>query len=81
MTPIPGAGTIYPQYRTTAEWGTLEAAQALIPADRSRIILPAPSSSSGSTITGEGYTLKIAPGWIVRSGSRPGDLMLVKAGS
>jgi hypothetical protein len=81
MTPIPGAGTIYPQYRTTAEWGTLEAAQALIPADRSRIILPAPSSSSGSTIAGEGYTLKIAPGWIVRSGSRPGDLMLVKAGS
>jgi hypothetical protein len=78
QTPIPGAGTVMPSYRTTAEWGTLEAARVLVAPDRSTHTLPAPKSVEGTTITGDGWTLTIAPGWIIRPGPRPGDYQLVK---
>ena len=42
MTPIPGEGTIYPTYRTTGEWGTLQGAQVLVSSDLSRLTVPAP---------------------------------------
>jgi len=78
MTPIPGAGTIYPTFRTAAEWGTLEAASVLMAPDRSKLTLPAPASVEGTTLKGDGWALTIAPGWAVRPGTRPGDFQLVK---
>ena len=62
ITPIPDIGTVFPGVRVTAAWGTLDAANALRPADRSNITVPAPASTEGSTLQGEGWTLKIAPG-------------------
>jgi hypothetical protein len=78
MTPIPGEGTIYPQFRTTSEWGSLEAAHVLMSPDRSKLTLPAPAGIEGPTLAGDGWTLKIAPGWAVRPGSRKGDYKLVR---
>ncbi len=78
VTPIPGAGTVYPGVRVTAEWGSLEAAHALRSGDRSKLTLPAPASLEGATLHGDGWTLKLAPGWVVRPGSRPGDFHLVR---
>jgi hypothetical protein len=78
MTPIPGAGSIYPSYRTTAEWGTLEASSVLLSTDRSTIALPAPASIEGTTLKGDGWTLTLAPGWVVRPGSRAGDFQVVR---
>jgi hypothetical protein len=78
ITPIPGVGTVFPEVHVTAAWGVLQAAQVLRPDDRSNITVPAPASAQGSTLEGEGWTLKIATGWVVRAGNRPGDLQLVR---
>jgi hypothetical protein len=78
ITPIPGVGTVFPEVHVTAEWGVLQAAQVLRPDDRSNITVPAPASVQGSTLEGDGWTLKIAPGWVVRAGNRPSDFQLVR---
>ncbi|MBV9399203.1 MAG: hypothetical protein JO062_14565 [Bryobacterales bacterium] len=78
ITPIPGVGTVFPTVHVTAEWGVLDAAQVLRPDDRSNITLPAPASVQGSMLEGSGWTLKIAAGWVVRAGNRPGDFQLVR---
>jgi len=78
ITPIPGVGTVFPEVHVTAAWGVLQAAQVLRPDDRSNITVPAPASAQGSTLEGERWTLKIATGWVVRAGNRPGDLQLVR---
>ena len=78
IAPIPGVGTVFPDVHVSAEWGVLEAAQVLRPDDRSNITVPAPASVQGSTLEGDGWTLRIAPGWVVRAGNRPGDFQLVR---
>jgi hypothetical protein len=78
ITPIPDSGTVFPGVRVTAEWGTLEAANALRPADLSNITVPAPAGVEGPTLRGDGWTLKIAPGWVVRPGNRAGDFQLIR---
>ena len=74
---IPGVGTVFPGVHVSAEWGVLDAAQALRPDDRSNITVPAPANVEGSMLEGVGWTLRIAPGWVVRAGNRPGDFQLV----
>ncbi len=81
VTPIPGAGTVYPSVQVTAEWGSLEAASALRSADRSTITVPAPVNVEGRTLSGDGWTLRLATGWMVRPGPRPGDFQVVREGS
>ena len=78
ITPIPGAGTVFPKVHVTAAWGVLEADQVLRPDDWSNITVPAPATVQGSTLEGDGWTLKIAAGWVVRAGIRPGDFQLVR---
>jgi len=78
MTPIPGAGTVTPNYRVTAPWGSLEAALALVSPDRTTVTLPAPAKTEGRTIAGDGWTITLAAGWSVQPGARPGDFRIVK---
>jgi hypothetical protein len=78
MTPIPGVGMVMPSFRTTAEWGSLEAEQVLVAPDRSRLTLPAPADVDGQRITGSGYKLVLAPEWMIRPGPREGDFEVVK---
>lgn len=78
MVPIPGAGTIYPTFRTSGDWGSLEGKEVLVSTDGRTLTVPAPRETTGSTISGDGWTLTIASGWTLRPGSRPGDLQLVK---
>ena len=49
LTPIPGVGTIVPGFRTTGEWGTLEAATVLLSANRTTLTVPAPGSIDGTS--------------------------------
>jgi hypothetical protein len=77
MTPLPGHGIVYPSFRSTADWGSLEAAEALLAADRS-IRVPGPVKVDGTTITGPGWAVTVAEGWTVRAGPRPGDLMVMR---
>ena len=68
---------VYPSFRTTAEWGTLEASAVLMAADREKLTVPAPPVVEGKTLRGEGWSVTIAEGWVIRPGPRAGDFQLV----
>ena len=77
---IPDVGTIYfGAYRMTGPWGALEANQGvLVSTDGRSRRLPAPVPGDLATISGEGWTLKVASGWAVREGARRGDYEVVQ---
>jgi len=53
----------------------------LVASDWSKLTLPAPASvelTEGRTIKGDGWTLTLATGWVVRPGSRSGDYQVVR---
>lgn len=78
ITTIPGEGTVYSSYRTKGDWGTLEASSALVDMDRGRLAVPAPPAVEGKELKGDGWTLAIADGWVIRPGPRAGDFQLVR---
>jgi hypothetical protein len=78
ITPIPGEGTVYSTYRTKGDWGTLEASSVLVDMDRGKLTVPAPAVVEGKTLKGDGWTLAIADGWVIRPGPRTGDFQLVQ---
>ena len=77
---IPDVGTIYfGEYHQTGEWGALDATRGvLVATDGKTRRLAAPVRGDGSTISGDGWTLKAAPGWVIRGGARRGDFELVR---
>lgn len=78
VTPVPGAGTIYPRYRVTGEWGTLEAEAVLVSPDGTTLTVPAPADPDPRALAGDGWTITLADGWTVQPGPRPADFMLVR---
>ena len=78
MTPIPEVGTVYPTFRTSGDWGSLEGALVLMSADRRTLTVPGPWKIDGPSLSGEGWTLKLAAGWALRPGTRAGDFVVVK---
>jgi hypothetical protein len=78
-TPIPGAGTVYVlPYRQSGAWGTLNATNGVLVGDDGTRRLPGPVRIDGTTVTGEGWTVTVATGWIVRSGPRSGDYQIIR---
>ena len=78
-TPIPGAGTVYfSMYRTKGEWGTLEATKGVLISDDGRRRLPGPVRIESANITGDGWTVTVAPGWTVRRGPRSDDYQIIR---
>jgi hypothetical protein len=80
-TPIPGEGTVFFEYRVTAEWGSLESKGILQSSDGRTLRLPLPFAVDGATLTGEEWTVTLAPGWTVRPAARPGDFELAPGGA
>jgi hypothetical protein len=77
--PIPGAGTVYVlPYRQKGAWGTLDATNGVLVGDDGTRRLPGPVRIDGTNLTGEGWTVTVATGWIVRPGPRSGDYQIVR---
>jgi hypothetical protein len=80
VVPLEGAGTVYPTLTASDVWGVAEANNgALISSDFKRLYLPLPIPANEETVSGEGWTLKLKPGWKVVPGKRNGDLLLAKS--
>ncbi len=77
-TPIPGAGTTLSNYRVTGEWGSLEADNILVSVDGETLRVPATPGLEGTTFAGDGWSVTLATGWIVRPGPRAGDFEVVR---
>ncbi len=77
---IPGAGTVYfHPYRLSGNCGTLTAENGVLEASDGRTRrLAAPVRGDDTTISGDGWTFKAAPGWVVREGARRGDFEVVR---
>jgi hypothetical protein len=77
---IPDIGTVFfNAYRISGPWGALEADKGvLVSSDGRTRRLPAPVRRDDATISGDGWTVKAAPGWVIRGGPRPGDYELVR---
>jgi hypothetical protein len=77
LQPLGDAGTVYPTIRITDEWGVIEGKNgALMKPDWSALVVSAPAEATGSTVTGDGWTLTLEPGWKIVPGSRNGDYTL-----
>ena len=77
LTPIPGVGTVYPTYRATGPWGSLEGDLVLVGPET--LSVPAPAGTEGARLTGNGWTLTLAEGWVARPARRTGDFEIVRA--
>jgi hypothetical protein len=77
---IPDVGTIYfGAYRISGAWGALEANEGvLVSTDGRSRRLPVPLRRDDGTVSGDGWTLTAASGWVMREGPRPGDYELVR---
>ena len=77
---IPGAGTVYfNPYRLSGRCGTLAAEKGVLVApDGGSRRLAAPVRGDDATISGDGWTFKAAPGWVIREGARRGDYEVVR---
>jgi hypothetical protein len=77
---IPDLGTVYfGAYRITGPWGALEAdSGVLVSSDGRSRRLPSPVRRDETTLSGAGWTLRVAAGWVVRDGPRRGDFQVVR---
>ncbi|WP_414494832.1 hypothetical protein [Stenotrophomonas maltophilia] len=76
LQPLPGSGTVYPTLQLTDVWGTLQVTDgALMQSDWKAVYVHAPAAD-GPLLQGDGWSLRLAPGWSVVAGARPGDYVV-----
>ena len=77
---IPGAGTVYfNSYRLSGRCGTLAVENGVLVApDGGSRRLAAPVRRDDTMVSGDGWTFKAAPGWVIREGARRGDYEVVR---
>jgi len=77
---IPGVGTVF--FRTftrSAQWGRLEADGGVLrSADGSTLSVPVSAPLEGTTLRGDGWSVTLNPGWIVRPAARPGSFTIAR---
>lgn len=68
-------GTVYPNIRIVDDWGilTVTSGGALMSGDFSRVVVAAPKNTAQPAIKGEGWELRLNPGWSVGPAERKGD--------
>jgi hypothetical protein len=67
VTPLGDAGTVFPKFRVSGPWGSLEAEQVLVSTDQSLLTVPGPPTIQDDTLTGDGWKVILASGWTIRA--------------
>ncbi|WP_310395589.1 hypothetical protein [Hymenobacter sp.] len=74
--PLGPDGTVYPQLKLSDKWGNLTVSGgALLGAAWDKVTVPAPTAIVGQQISGEGYVLLLAPGWVVKTSTTGGTTL------
>ncbi len=77
LLPLPGHGTVYPKLQASDVWGVLEVSQgALLSPDWKQLAVPAPAGPAA--LSGDGWQLRLRPGWRLVPGARGGDFRLAR---
>jgi hypothetical protein len=76
---IPGVGTVYfRNFTLSAKWGRLNADDGVLrAADGSTLSVPVAGPLEGTTLKGEGWSVTLNSGWVVRPAARPGSFTIV----
>jgi hypothetical protein len=79
LQPLEDMGTVYATLRVSDVWGILTVSKgALMAADFSEVVVPAPADGKVRPLKGDGWELEIRDGWSLQQGKRKGDYVLAK---
>ncbi len=77
LQPLGAHGTVYAKLRVVDDWGVLEAGKgALLGSGWDLVTVSQPQPGSSGQLSGDGWTLQLAPGWKLAPGKRRGDWTL-----
>ncbi len=77
---IPGVGTVFfHDFTLSARWGRFNATNGVLrSADGTTLSVPVTRPIDGTTLRGDGWSITLNAGWVVREGARPGDYDVVR---
>jgi hypothetical protein len=77
---IPGAGTVlFRNFTLSARWGRLNADGGVLRgADGATLSVPVSGPLEGTTLRGDGWSVTLNTGWVVRPAVRPGSFVIVR---
>jgi hypothetical protein len=77
---IPGAGTVlFHNFTLSAQWGRLDANGGVLrAADGATLTVPVTAPLEGTTLQGDGWTITLNSGWVVRPAARQGSFTIVR---
>ncbi|NOT09640.1 MAG: hypothetical protein HOP28_15720 [Gemmatimonadales bacterium] len=83
IVPLGAEGLVYPRRTVSAEWGelTVHSGGLLVASDLGSAYVTAAGitiDDAAHKATGQGWELKMAAGWTIRPGTRPGDYEVVR---
>jgi hypothetical protein len=83
LVPLGDAGTVYPTMQVIDDWGSVEVdGGGLMASDWKRLTVAAPDGdTTGGTLHGKGWTMRLAPGWRLVPGMRKGDWTIEAGGT
>jgi hypothetical protein len=77
---IPGAGTVFfRNFTLSAPWGRLNANEGVLrSADGKILSVPVSGPLEGTTLKGDGWSVTLNSGWVVRPAARTGSFTIVR---
>jgi hypothetical protein len=77
---IPGVGTVFfRNFTLSARWGRLDANDGVLRAsDGSTLSVPVTGPLEGTTLKGNGWSVTLNSGWVLRPAARPGSFVIVR---
>jgi len=77
---IPGAGTVFFQtFTLSGQWGRLTASAGVMrSSDGNTLSVPITAPLTGTTLQGDGWTVTVGTGWVLRRAARAGSFEIVR---